>query len=152
MLVSPILSIHHVHTAMIQNKNSLLIPLEFENSGEKKIVETFGLVDSGAGGKFIDQNFAQQEKLELKELAEPLTVYNIDGTLNKKGTIRKYVDLPMTIFGKKTNEQLLVTGLGKLKVILGFTWLNEQNPIINWKTGTISFPSQKKKINWKQIV
>ena len=72
--------------------------------------------------------------------------------MNKKGTIRKYVDLPMTIFGKKTNERLLVTGLGKLKVILGFTWLNEQNPIINWKTGTVSFPSQKKKINWKWIV
>ena len=150
--VSPILSIHHVHTATIQNKNSLFIPLEFENTGENKIVETLGLVDSGAGGKFIDQNFAQQEKLELKELVEPLTVYNIDGTLNKKGTIRNYVDLPMTIFRKKTNEQLLVTGLGKIKVILGFTWLNEQNPLINWKTGMVSFPSQKKKINWKQII
>ena len=45
-----------------------------------------------------------------------------------------------------------MTGLGKIKVILGFTWLNEQNPLINWKTGTVSFPSQKKKINWKQVV
>ena len=151
-LVSPTLSIHHVHAAAIPNKNSLFIPLEFENIGEKKIIETLGLVDSGAGGKFIDQNFARQEKLELKKLVKPLTVYNVDGTLNKKGTIRNYVDLPMTIFGKKTNEQLLVMGLGKLKVILGFTWLNEQNPLINWKTGMVSFPSQKKKINWKQIV
>ena len=58
MPVSPVLSIHHVHAATIQNK----IPLEFENTGEKKIVKTLGLVDSGAGGKFIDQNFAQQEK------------------------------------------------------------------------------------------
>ena len=58
MPVSPVLSIHHVYAAKIQNKNSLLIPLEFENSGEKKIIKTFGLVDSGAGGKFIDQNFA----------------------------------------------------------------------------------------------
>ena len=58
MPVSPILSIHHVHAAIIQNKNSLLIPLEFENTSEKKIVEVLGLVDSGVGGKFIDQNFA----------------------------------------------------------------------------------------------
>ena len=58
-------------------------------------------------------------------------VYNVDGTLNKKGTIRSYVDLPMTILGKKTAEQLLVMGLGKIKIILGFTWLNEQNPLIN---------------------
>ena len=83
---------------------------------------------------------------------EPLTVYNVNGTLNKKGTIRNYVDLPMTIFGKKTNEWLLVTGLGKIKIILGFTWLNEQNPLVNWKTGNVSFPSQKKKIDWKKIV
>ena len=48
-------------------------------------------------------------------------------------------------------EQLLVTSLGKLKVILGFPWLNEQNPAIDWKLGTVSFP-EKKKINWKQII
>ena len=84
MLVSPVLSIHHVHAATIQNKNSLFIPLEFEKIGEKKIIKTLGLVDSGVGGKLIHQNFAHQEKLELKELVEPLTVYNVDGTLNKK--------------------------------------------------------------------
>ena len=57
----------------------------------------------------------------------------------------------MTINGKKTIKQLLVTGLGKLKVILGFPWLNEQNLVIDWKLGTVSFP-ENKKINWKQII
>ena len=66
------LFIHHVHAATILNKNSLFIPLEFESTDEKKIIETLGLVDSGAGGKLIDQNFAQQEKLEFKKLVEPL--------------------------------------------------------------------------------
>ena len=87
----------------------------------------------------------------MKDLENPLVVYNIDGTLNKTGTIRKYVDLPMTINGRRTTERLLVTGLGKLKIILGFPWLNEQNPVIDWKLGTVSFP-EKKKINWKQII
>ena len=31
--------------------------------------------------------------------------------------------------------QLLVTGLGNQRIILGFPWLNECNPDINWKTG-----------------
>ena len=135
--------------ARILNKNSLFIPVILES--ERKTVETLGLIDSGAGGKFIDQNFAKEEGLETKDLEKPLMVYNVDGTLNKKGTIRKYVKFPMIINGKKTLERLMVTGLGKLKIILGFPWLNEQNPVIDWKLGTVSFP-EKKKINWKQII
>ena len=57
----------------------------------------------------------------------------------------------MIINGKKIMEWLLVTGLGKLKIILGFPWLNEQNPVIDWKLGTVSFP-EKRKINWKRII
>ena len=56
----------------------------------KKNVETLALIDSGAGGKFIDQNFARKEKFEMKDLENPLVVYNVDGTLNKMGTIRRY--------------------------------------------------------------
>ena len=144
MPVSPILHIHTVTAATIFNKNSLFIPVALESEG--KTIETLGLIDSGAGGKFIDQNFTKEEGLETKDLENPLVVYNVDGTLNKKGTIRKYVELPMIINGKKTLERLMVTGLGKLKIILGFPWLNEQNPVIDWKISTVSFP-EKKKIN-----
>ena len=144
MPVSPSLLIHSVQAATILNKNSLFIPIMLEKKEE--IIETLGLIDSGAGGKFINQNFAKNENLEVKDLKKPLTVYNVDGTLSKAGTIRKYVDLPMTINGRRTIKQFLVTGLGKLKVILGFPWLNKQNPVIDWKLGTVSFP-EKKKIN-----
>ena len=142
MPASPILSIYSVQVATILNKNSLFIPIAFEK--KDKTIETLALIDSGAGGKFIDQNFAKEEGLEMKDMEKPLVVYNIDGTLNKKGTIRKYVELPMTINGRKTMEQLLVTGLGKLKIILGFPWLSKQNPVINWKLGMVSFPEKKR--------
>ena len=107
MPASPVLHIHTVLVAQILNKNSLFIPVTLESG--RKTVETLGLIDSGAGGKFIDQNFAKEEKLETKNLENPLVVYNVDGTLNKKGTIRKYVELPLTINGKKTLERLMVT-------------------------------------------
>ena len=149
MPVSPFLHIHSVSVAQIFNKNSLFIPVALESEG--KTIETLGLIDSGAGGKFIDQNFTKEEGLKTKDLENPLVVYNVDGTLNKKGTIRKYVKLPMTINGKKTSERLMVTGLGKLKIILGFPWLNKQNPVIDWKIGMVYFP-EKKKINWKRLV
>jgi hypothetical protein len=40
-----------------------------------------------------------------------------------------------TINGKSQTQQLFLTGLEKQKIILGFPWLQEQNPIINWRTG-----------------
>ena len=48
MPVSPVLHIHSVTAATIFNKNSLFIPVALESEG--KIIETLGLIDSGAGG------------------------------------------------------------------------------------------------------
>ena len=99
---SPTLSIHSVQAATVLNKNSLFIKIMLEG---KKNVETLALIDSGAGGKFINQNFARKERLDMKDLENPLVVYNVDGTLNKIGTIKKYVDLPMIINGRKTRNR-----------------------------------------------
>ena len=109
-----------------------------ETQEEIEIVEK-GLLDSGATGKFIDQNYTKEKGLELKTLEKPLQVYNVDGTLNKRGTIKYYVDLIIEVHGKKRKERLMVTGIGKTKIILGFTWLQETNPKINWKKGTLKW-------------
>ena len=37
------------------------------------------------------------------------------------------------------DTQLLVTGLGSQRIILGFPWLNEHNPDIDWKTGVFKW-------------
>ena len=102
-------------------------------------VETLGLIDSGAGGKFIDQDFTKESGFKTLKLEEPLRVLNIDGTENKRGTIRDYVELNLEINGRKSLEQLMVTGLGKEQIILGFPWLTDHNPDINWKTGRFSW-------------
>ena len=51
-------------------------------------VETLGLIDSGAKGKFIDQNFTKESGFKTLKLEEPLRVLNVDGTENKRGTIK----------------------------------------------------------------
>ena len=139
MSVSPILAIHSVTVATI-SRNTLSILIEIATSQVNKTVETSALIDSGARGKFINQNFAQ--KFEIHKLDQPLKVYNIDGTENKKGTIRHYINLRLKIGDQNFNERLLVTGLGKQKIILGFPWLTEQNPKIDWKTGEIEWREQ----------
>jgi hypothetical protein len=63
--------------------------------------------------------------------------WNVDGTENKQGTIRYYMDLDLQVNGKTNTEQFLITGLGNQKIILGLPWLRENNPEINWKEGTL---------------
>ena len=35
-------------------------------------IETLALIDSGAGGKFIDQNYAQKLGIKIQKLEQPL--------------------------------------------------------------------------------
>ena len=77
--------------------------LPMKISSEKQtgieIVEE-GFLDCGATGKFIDQNYTKGKGLKTEPLKEPIKVYNVDGTLNKRGTIRQYVDLNIEIHGR----------------------------------------------------
>ena len=70
MLVSPVLNIYSVTTTVISS-NKLSIPIQASENG-KKIVETLGLIDSGAGGKFIDQNFARKTGIRMQNLETPM--------------------------------------------------------------------------------
>src|ERR1700678_3061182 len=131
--VSPCLEIHSVTLGLVE-RNTLFIPITIRDQSGKT-VETPALVDSGAGGKFIDQNFARNSKMDVYNLEKPMKALNVDGTENKPGTIKQYVDLTFTINRQPQTQQLFLTGLGKQRIILGFPWLQKQNPIINWRTG-----------------
>ena len=110
------------------------MPIEIKKS-EYENVETLALIDSEVGGKFINRKYAEWLGLPIQNLEKPIMARNVDGTLNKTGMITSYVDLAVKIDGRIMDIQLLVTGLGNQKIILGFLWLNEHNPDINWKTG-----------------
>ena len=138
MLVSPSLNHYSVTVGDISN-NTLSIPSETVT--REKNIETQAIIYCGAGEVFIDQNFTKNFK--QRKLDHPLTAKNVDGTINKKGTIKNYVDLEFKIDSRKFKEQSYVTELGKQKIILGFPWLQKHNPKINWKT---------RKIEWKKYL
>ena len=98
MLVSPSLDIYSVTVGDISN-NTLCIP--FKTVTREKNVETQAMIDCGAG-VFINQNFAKN--FEQRKLDHPLTAKNVDGTVNKKGTIENYVDLEFEIDSRKFKE------------------------------------------------
>jgi hypothetical protein len=133
MSVSPYLDVYSVTIANIA-WNSISVPI---NTGlSKQTVKT--LIDSGAGGLFIDQNYAKN--FDINYLDKLVKAYNVDRMENKQGTINAYVNLEFTLGEQKFKERFYVTGLGKQKIILGFPWLHKYNPIIDWK-GEITFKS-----------
>jgi Retroviral aspartyl protease len=144
MLVSSSLSIEHVQVAQIKkNMMTIDILISGESLGQKKIVKTTTLLNTGAEEKFIDQNFVQNQKIETKELKYPIEVFNVNGTLNKQGTITKYTQLDLTINGQTQTHNLLVTGLGKQKIILGYPWFKQTSPDINWKECTLTWQTKQ---------
>ena len=69
-------------------------------------------------------------------------VRNVDGSLNHAGTITHYVNITLEIGKRKRKERLLVTKLGKQKIILGLPWLQRENPDIDWQWKTINWRNE----------
>jgi hypothetical protein len=76
MSVSPYLNVYSVTIANI-SQNSISVPINIGSS--KQTIET--LIDSGADGLFIDQNYSKN--FDINYLDKPVKAYNIDGTENK---------------------------------------------------------------------
>ena len=62
----------------------ITIPIESKTSGENKIVNTPVLLDTRAGGNFMNKSYAKQNKLLLYPLNTPITPRNVDGSLSIK--------------------------------------------------------------------
>jgi Retroviral aspartyl protease len=155
--ISPSLLIEHVQVAQIE-KNTMTVDILISNKslGQKKSIETTTLLDTGAGGKFIDQNFIQNQKIKTKELKYPIKVLNVNGTLNKQGTITKYTRLDLTINGQTRTHNLLVTKLGKQKIYLDIRGSNRPTQISTGRNAHLlgeqnrtkgnSYPNQQSKM------
>ena len=142
--VTPSISILNVIIAEIKNKSMSILISILSDHVKRKTVKRKALLDIGAGGKFINQNFVLRENIRTHKLAKPITIYNVDGTENKTGTITQYVDVNLQIGNRTTSTKLLVTGLGCQKIILGFPWFKEQNLKINWETGTLTWQKENR--------
>jgi len=62
----------------------------------------------------------------------------VDGTENRGGQITHCVHLYIQHEGKQKQAKFFITNLGKDQLILGYPWLEEFNPEINWTDGKLS--------------
>jgi len=64
-------------------------------------------------------------------------VYNVNGSPNKAGQISEVVDVVLRYKTHSERTLLAVSNLGKQNMILGYTWLKDHNPEVNWQTGEV---------------
>jgi hypothetical protein len=102
----------------------------------------FALIDSGATENFINPRTVERLQLPMKQLPHPRIIYNIDGTLNKAGSITHKCQLRVQFKDILRTIDFFITDLGQDRAVLGFPFLKEFNPEINWDTGVISPTNQ----------
>jgi len=61
----------------------------------------------------------------------------VDGTENRGGQITHCVHLYIQHGNKQKRAKFFITNLGKDQLILGYPWLEEFNPEINWTDGKL---------------
>ena len=126
-----------VHNVSRNKRRSFNIPLTLWVYGKK--VQTVALVDSGATTNFISKQFVETNHLVTNRLRHTYEIKNADGTPNLSGTINSYVRAYMEIGDHKTTNYLYVTDLGDKDMMIGYTFLHDHNPDIDWEKGEWRF-------------
>ena len=82
---------------------------------------------------FINAKILKRLKIERLRLHVPKTIWNVDGTHNKAGTITECVNLQVRVGDQKEQMRFLITNPGEDEIVLGYPWLAAFQSKINWK-------------------
>src|SRR6266446_6539280 len=97
------------------------------------------MVDGGSTGNFISTTFVEQHHLPTQALKPPRIVHSYDGTerlCDKQSIVR--VDV-----GQHYSESLSLPVIPlAYDIIFGLPWLRRHNPLIDWRTGSVTLDSQ----------
>ncbi len=128
--------LHVCELATANTRSRKLIKLRVELCGQTAIC----LVDSGASGNFVSDSFITKHRLETSLLKDTCSVTLADGS--QKRTNRALTDAPLTLSTHACALTLIALPLAGYDIILGMPWLEEENPIIDWKNKSLTFQSE----------
>jgi len=142
-------------SALNARETSLFLPVEIGTTDTSKLHSVKALLDCGVTGSFIDRDFIRSKGMNIWTLSHNILVFNVDGSPNEAGQISKVVDV---VFQYKTHSErmlLAVSGLGKQNLILGYDWLKDHNPKIDWEKGEVKMTHcplwcEGERILWKE--
>jgi dUTP pyrophosphatase len=131
---------HQLGSLNPQGTKSFYVTSQIETLDERKTIFTNLLLDTGASGIFVDEEWAKRQNFNFILIDCPIPVRNADGTLNSGGYIKNRIEFILRVGTHQERISADVTNLGgKQKLILGLPWLEEHNPEIDWNQRSIKF-------------
>jgi len=120
-------------SALDARGTSLLLLVEIRTTDTSELHSVKALLDCGATGSFIDRDFVRSKEMNTRTLSYSIPVFNVNGSPNKAGQISEVVDIVLRYKTHSERMLLAVSRLGKQSLILGYDWLKDHNPRIDWE-------------------
>jgi len=120
-------------SALDMRGTSLLLPVEIGITDTSELYSVKALLNCGATRSFIDRDFVRSKGMNTRTLSRNIPVFNVDGSPNEAGQISEVVNVVLRYKTHSERMLLAVSGLGKQNLILGYDWLKDHNPKINWE-------------------
>jgi len=124
-------------SALDTRGTSLLLPVEIGTTDTSELHSVEALLDCRATRSLIDRDFVHSKGMNTRTLSHNIPVFNIDGSPNEAGQISEVVDVVLRYKTHSERMLLAVSGLGKQNLILGYDWLKNHNPKIDWEKGEV---------------
>src|SRR5258705_5816565 len=101
------------------------------------------LLDSGSSHSFVNEAFVMNNRLKFSYLPNPIPLKMFDGSTPLN--VSKKVQMPITFSTGETHHlELFVTSLDEnYSLVLGYDWLAQHNPSIDWMETKIMFREPK---------
>jgi len=116
---------------------SLLLPVEIGTTDTSELHSVKALLDCGATGSFINRDFVRSKGTNTRTLSWNISVFNVDGSPNEVEQIMEVVDVVLHYKTHSERMLLAISRLGKQSLILGYDWLKDHNPKIDWEKGEV---------------
>jgi len=124
-------------SALDMRGTSLLLPVEIGTTNMSELHSVKAVLDCGATGSLINRDFVRSKEMNTWTLSHNIPVFNVNGSPNKAGQISEVMDVVLCYKTHSERMLLAVSGLGKQSLILGYDWLKDHNPRIDWEKGEV---------------
>ena len=112
---------------------SLLLLVEIGITDTSELHAVKALLDCRATESFINRDFVYLKGMNTWTLSHNIPVFNVDGSPNEAGQISKVMDIVLHYKTHSERMLLAVSRLGKQSLILGYDWLKDYNPKVDWE-------------------